>query len=141
MTGQTLVERYQTEDINKKVLSYVLDVALFATSINGLGIDDNITMDDLTRAVRYIDNATETGELDNIVAEAVDIVNTEIVHFFASYPDKLIDVQDALQEQVGDIDLLEAMKSVYINYAVFNLLPSFSAYLADIVEQSRDYDR
>lgn len=141
MTGQTLVERYQTEDINKKVLSYVLDVALFATSINGLGIDDNITMDDLTRAVRYIDNATETGELDNIVAEAVDIVNTEIVQFFASYPDKLIDVQDALQEQVGDIDLLEAMKNVYINYAVFNLLPSFSAYLADIVEQSRDYDR
>lgn len=141
MTGQTLVERYQTEDINKKVLSYVLDVALFATSINGLGIEDNITIDDLTRAVRYIDNAAETGELDNIVAEAVDIVNTEIVQFFASYPDKLIDVQDALQEQIGDIDLLEAMKSVYINYAVFNLLPSFSAYLADIVEQSRDYDR
>lgn len=141
MTGQTLVERYQTEDVNKKVLSYVLDVALFATSINGLGIDDNITMNDLTRAVRYIDNAAETGELDNIVAEAVDIVNTEIVQFFASYPDKLIDVQDALQEQVGDIDLLEAMKNVYINYAVFNLLPSFSAYLADIVEQSRDYDR
>lgn len=141
MTGQTLVERYQTEDVNKKVLSYVLDVALFATSINGLGIEDNITMDDLTRAVRYIDNAAETGELDNIVAEAVDIVNTEIVQFFASYPDKLIDVQDALQEQIGDIDLLEAMKSVYINYAVFNLLPSFSAYLADILEQSRDYDR
>lgn len=141
MTGKTFIERYQTEDVNKKVLSYVLDVALFATSINGLGIDDNITMDDLTRAVRYIDNATETGELDNIVAEAVDIVNTEIVQFFASYPDKLIDVQDALQEQVGDIDLLEAMKNVYINYAVFNLLPSFSAYLADIVEQSRDYDR
>jgi len=141
MTGQTLVERYQTEDINKKVLAYVLDVALFATSINGLGIEDNITIDDLTRAVRYIDNAAETGELDNIVAEAVDIVNTEIVQFFASYPDKLIDVQDALQEQIGDIDLLEAMKSVYINYAVFNLLPSFSAYLADIVEQSRDYDR
>lgn len=141
MTGQTFIERYQTEDVNKKVLSYVLDVALFATSINGLGIDDNITMNDLTRAVRYIDNATETGELDNIVAEAVDIVNTEIVQFFASYPDKLIDVQDALQEQVGDIDLLEAMKNVYINYAVFNLLPSFSAYLADIVEQSRDYDR
>lgn len=141
MTGKTFIERYQTEDVNKKVLSYVLDVALFATSINGLGIDDNITMNDLTRAVRYIDNATETGELDNIVAEAVDIVNTEIVQFFASYPDKLIDVQDALQEQVGDIDLLEAMKNVYINYAVFNLLPSFSAYLADIVEQSRDYDR
>jgi len=141
MTGQTLVERYQTEDVNKKVLSYVLDVALFATSINGLGIEDNITIDDLTRAVRYIDNAAETGELDNIVAEAVDIVNTEIVQFFASYPDKLIDVQDALQEQIGDIDLLEAMKSVYINYAVFNLLPSFSAYLAGIVEQSRDYDR
>jgi len=141
MTGQTLVERYQTEDINKKVLAYVLDVALFATSINGLGIEDNITIDDLTRAVRYIDNAAETGELDNIVAEAVDIVNTEIVQFFASYPDKLIDVQDALQEQIGDIDLLEAMKSVYINYAVFNLLPSFSAYLADILEQSRDYDR
>jgi len=141
MTGKTFIERYQTEDVNKKVLSYVLDVALFATSINGLGIEDNITMDDLTRAVRYIDNATETGELDNIVAEAVDIVNTEIVQFFASYPDKLIDVQDALQEQVGDIDLLEAMKNVYINYAVFNLLPSFSAYLADIVEQSRDYDR
>jgi len=141
MTGKTFIERYQTEDVNKKVLSYVLDVALFATSINGLGIEDNITMDDLTRAVHYIDNATETGELDNIVAEAVDIVNTEIVQFFASYPDKLIDVQDALQEQVGDIDLLEAMKNVYINYAVFNLLPSFSAYLADIVEQSRDYDR
>lgn len=141
MTGQTLVERYQTEDINKKVLAYVLDVALFATSINGLGIEDNITIDDLTRAVRYIDNAAETGELDNIVAEAVDIVNTEIVQFFASYPDKLIDVQDALQEQVGDIDLLEAMKSVYISYAVINLLPSFSAYLADIVEQSMDRDR
>lgn len=141
MTGKTFIERYQTEDVNKKVLSYVLDVALFATSINGLGIDDNITMNDLTRAVRYIDNAAETGELDNIVAEAVDIVNTEIVQFFASYPDKLIDVQDALQEQIGDLDLLEAMKNVYINYAVFNLLPSFSAYLADIVEQSRDYDR
>jgi len=141
MTGKTFIERYQTEDVNKKVLSYVLDVALFATSINGLGIDDNITMNDLTRAVRYIDNAAETGELDNIVAEAVDIVNTEIVQFFASYPDKLIYVQDALQEQIGDLDLLEAMKSVYISYAVINLLPSFSAYLADIVEQSMDRDR
>lgn len=141
MTGKLLIEEYPyMTEADKRVFEYVLDIALAATSNNKLSVEDRITTADLSKAIQYLEHCAETGELQSIVDEAVDILDSGVLEFYSFSPIFLADVQNMLQEQAqtGNVDLMDALKSVYSDFASSKSVSNFITYLEYIVEREQE---
>jgi len=141
MTGKLIIEEYpyMTEG-DKRVFEYVLDIALYGTSYNKLSVEDRITTADLSKAIQFLEHYAETGELQSIVDEAVDILDSVVLEFYSFAPIFLADVQNMLQEQAqtSNVDLMDALKSVYSDFASSKSVPNFITYLEYIVEREQE---
>lgn len=141
MTGKLIIEEYPyMTEADKRVFEYVLDIALAATSNNKLSVEDRITTADLSKAIQYLEHCAETGELQSIVDEAVDILDNGVLEFYSFAPIFLADVQNMLQEQAqtSNVDLMDALKSVYSDFASSKSVPNFITYLEYIVEREQE---
>ncbi len=141
MTGKLLIEEYPyMTEADKRVFEYVLDIALAATSNNKLSVEDRITTADLSKVIQYLEHCAETGELQSIVDEAVDILDSGVLEFYSFSPIFLADVQNMLQEQAqtGNVDLMDALKSVYSDFASSKFVSGFITYLEYIVEREQE---
>lgn len=141
MTGKLIIEEYPyMTEADKRVFEYVLDIALAATSNNKLSVEDRITTADLSKAIQYLEHCAETGELQSIVDEAVDILDSGVLEFYSFSPIFLADVQNMLQEQAqtGNVDLMDALKSVYSDFASSKSVSNFITYLEYIVEREQE---
>jgi len=141
MTGKLIIEEYPyMTEADKRVFEYVLDIALAATSNNKLSVEDRITAADLSKAIQYLEHCADTGELQSIVDEAVDILDSVVLEFYSCSPKFLGDVQNMLQEQsqTSNVDLLDALKSVYSDFASSKSVPNFITYLEYIVEREQE---
>jgi len=141
MTGKLIIEEYPyMTEADKRVFEYVLDIALAATSNNKLSVEDRITTADLSKAIQYLEHCADTGELQSIVDEAVDILDSDVLEFYSFAPIFLADVQNMLQEQAqtSNVDLMDALKSVYSDFASSKSVPNFITYLEYIVEREQE---
>jgi len=141
MTGKLIIEEYPyMTEADKRVFEYVLDIALAATSNNKLSVEDRITTADLSKAIQYLEHCAETGELQSIIDEAVDILDSGVLEFYSFAPIFLADVQNMLQEQAqtSNVDLMDALKSVYSDFASSKSVPNFITYLEYIVEREQE---
>jgi len=67
-------------------------------------------------------------------------LDSGLLEFYSFAPIFLADVQNMLQEQAqtSNVDLIDALKSVYSDFASSKSVPNFITYLEYIVEREQE---
>lgn len=152
MTGKTIVDKApHGAKVDQQVLTVLFDNALELSSDNKLNMKSNLTEKDLKNALNWLRKVIRNGELEYHANWIVDMIGADILEFYSHFPQKLVSVESILDEQAesGNKELVEdedggyeirlfaALKSVYADYVIDQLVPSFVTYLEDLIEMEQ----
>lgn len=152
MTGRDLIDSFfirsaeEEKETVKEDLSFYLEYALFAISDGKLDLDTELTRKDMENLIKFIDKNYQTEEMWNVLADATNIVDSDVLKFFAEYPNYLKDVEDVIKGrssligQPPDRDLLGAFKCVFMNFVAERLLDFRDYTLQDAVKKARQQE-
>jgi len=147
MTGLTIIDNIPFfTGVDKRVLSLLFYDTLLESSSYKLTIEQTITVKDLKKVLKLLKNNVKTGEIQKLVNRIMEIVDMDILDFYARFPDELTLVEDTLKEQaetgdIGDISLASAMKDIYRTRIITHLVPSLIEYMEDLVEKTKEQEQ
>jgi len=119
MTGRNLIENFlasysftEKETVGK-ALSYCIDEELHKISDGKLDLDKELTSKDLEQLIDVINRDLRTGDIWDELLAAADIIDADVLKFFAEYPNYLADVEDLLTDRSDNFKLLDIFKAVF----------------------------
>lgn len=153
MTGRNLLESFfirsaeEEKETVKKALSFYLEYALFEISDGKLDLDTELTGKDMESLIKFMDKNYQTEEMWSVLADATDIVDSDVLKFFAEYPSYLIDVEDVIKGRsslVGQPQIsntLGAFKCVFMNLVAERLLDFRDYTLHDALKRTKQLEK
>lgn len=146
MTGKSLIDKYFTsssieeKETVKEAMSYYIENKLSEISNGKLDLDTELKSDHLKQLISAIDKDFETGGVWEELVATADIIDTNVLKFFAEYPNYLANVEETLAIKDNDLGLLDAFKYVFAN-AVAERIIAFRDYdLQDAMERAKQLE-
>lgn len=151
VTGKTIVDKAPHEaKVDQQVLTILFRNALELSSNNKLDMKSVLTTEDLKNALNWLKKVIKNGELEYHATNIVDIADANILEFYSHFPQKLVSVENILDEQTEkggkkqverdeghELRIVYALKSVYADYVIEQLVPNFVAYLENLIEMEQ----
>ena len=119
MTGRSLIEHFlfssplEEKETMGKALSYYIEDKLAEISDGKLNLDTELTSENLKQLIDVINKDLKTGDIWDELIAAADIVDADILKFFAEYPNYLANVEDLLTDRSDNFKLLDIFKAVF----------------------------
>lgn len=119
MTGKSLIEHYlvlspfEEKETVGKALSYYIEGKLSEISNGKLNLDAELTSENLKQLINTINKDLKTGDIWDELIAAADIIDTDVLRFFAEYPNYLANVEDLLTDRIDNFKLLDIFKAVF----------------------------
>lgn len=119
MTGRSLIEHFlvlspfEEKETMGKALSYYIEDKLAEISDGKLNLDTELTSKNLKQLIDVINKDLKTGDIWDELIAAADIVDADILKFFAEYPNYLANVEDLLTDRSDNFKLLDIFKAVF----------------------------
>lgn len=119
MTGRSLTEHYlalsplEEKETIGKALSYYIEGKLSEISDGKLNLDTELTSENLKQLIDVINKDLKTGDIWDELIAAADIIDTDVLKFFAEHPNYLTNVEDLLTDRSDNFELLDIFKAVF----------------------------
>ena len=119
MTGRSLIEHYlvlnpfEEKETVGKALSFYIENKLTEISDGKLNLDAELTSENLKQLIDVINRDLRTGDIWDELLAAADIIDADILKFFAEYPNYLANVEDLLTDRSDNFKLLDIFKAVF----------------------------